>query len=114
MNVYKLLLLSLILVTFNANSYTVFSSYGSCKIWNEYFKKESDDKDGLYQSGLLTSTLMGWLAGFTTAVNMSTGEENFPNIDLSTMKEYILNYCKKNPTGDAYDAVFEIRKKLNK
>ncbi|MDA5483194.1 hypothetical protein PGS49_21495 [Yersinia intermedia] len=114
MNLFKLFLFTLLFTTFNASSYTVFSSYGSCKVWNQYIKNENNDKDSLYSSNLFTSSLMGWLAGFATAVNMSTGEENFPNIDLETMKEYIVSYCEKNPTGDAYDAVFEIRKKLKK
>lgn len=96
MNIFKASLFILFFVAFNASSYTVFSSYGSCKVWNEYTKNERDDKDSLLPSSLWTSTLMGWLAGFTTAVNMSTGEENFPNIDLATMKEYIVNYCEKN------------------
>lgn len=112
MNIFKLSLLTLLLITFNANSYTVFSAYGSCKVWNEYMKNESNDKDTFDASVLWSSTLTSWLAGFTTGVNMSTGEENFPNIDLDTMKEYIVNYCKKKPTGNAFDAVLEIRKKL--
>lgn len=114
MNIFKASLFILFFVAFNASSYTVFSSYGSCKVWNEYTKNERDDKDSLLPSSLWTSNLMGWLAGFTTAVNISTGEENFPNTDLATMKEYIVNYCEKKPTGNAYDAVFEIRRKLKK
>lgn len=103
-----------LLVTFNTHAYVIFSSYGSCKVWNENVQNEIKDKDSPYPEDLWTSNLVSWLAGFTSAINMSTGKEHFPDTDLATIKEYVINYCKKNPTGTAYDAVDEIITKLKK
>ena len=114
MNTFKLLMFTCLLVTFNTHAYVVFSTYGSCKTWNKYVQNEIRDKDNPYLSDSWTSSLVSWLAGFTSAINMSTGEENFPDTDLETIKEYVINYCEKNPTGTAYDAVVEIITKLMK
>jgi len=108
MKAFKYIFLLFILSTFNANSYTIFSSFGSCKTWNSYMEKDKND------SFQWKFALSGWLAGFSSGLNVATGEENFPNIDLETMQDYVIGYCKKKPDGDAYDGVLEIREKLKK
>jgi len=108
MRLYNLTSLFVLLLAFNfdAKAYTIFSSYGNCETWNKYIEEEKDNPYGGYDA-----VLSSWLAGFISSLNMYSGEENFPNLDLATIKEYVENYCVKNPTDKAYNAVLEVIKK---
>jgi len=99
---------ALLCLTNNAHAYKVFSSYGSCKTWNDFVEKDESNVYGDYGH-----VLSAWLAGFVSALNMATGEENFKDLDLATIEEYVKSYCVRNPKKDAYDAVLEVRKKIN-
>lgn len=113
MKLFKTLILITTIFSFNAKSYTLFTSYSSCSTWNEL--KDQDKPQNI--SGIefsYPSMLIPWLAGFTNALNVISGEDNFKNIDIRSVHEYVANFCEKNPSNDAYEGIFELMTKIKK
>jgi len=113
MNSFKILILATIILSFNAKSYTLFTSYSSCSTWNQVKDKDKP----MIVSGIelsYPSQLIPWLAGFTNALNIISGEDNFENIDIFSVHEYVANFCEKNPSRDSYVAIFEVMDKIKK
>lgn len=83
-----------------------FSVYGyyRCKSWAESYSDKDVQDFNVYTGG--------WLAGFVSAYNYSTGRDNFRGVNISILAEYIAQYCISNPDKDVVDGLNEIKKKL--
>lgn len=113
MKLFKLasLFISAISLSVSASSITVYGGIYDCKSWMELSEKENNEKEQVIKN-TMSMIQSSWLAGYMTALNQLTGEDNFPIISLSTTKEFISDFCTKNNSKEIVDGLFLLRKKL--
>ncbi|HDL6911790.1 TPA: hypothetical protein PXL97_000033 [Yersinia enterocolitica] len=115
MKSFNLILFFLITTSFSVSSkgVAVYGGLYDCKSWIEQTKKENEEKEQIIKS-MINGRQLFWLAGYMTAFNQITGEDNFPTISISISKEFIDDYCTKNISKDVVDGLLAMSKKLIK
>lgn len=115
MKLFNLVLSALIFISLSvsAKSITVYGGIYDCKSWIELSRKENIEKDQLVKNAI-NGIQSHWLAGYMTAFNQVTGEDNFPMISVSTAKDFISDYCAKNISKEVVDGLLLLKVKLKK
>ncbi|CQI91509.1 hypothetical protein [Yersinia rohdei] len=115
MKSFNLFLFFLIMTSFSVSSknVTVYGGLYDCKLWTELTQKENEEKDQIIKN-MINGRKSFWLAGYMTAFNQITGEDNFPMMSISISKEFIDDYCMKNISKDVIDGLLEMSKKIKK
>ncbi|MBN3160184.1 hypothetical protein [Pectobacterium brasiliense] len=85
---------------------TVYGGYNNCLQWNEISPHAVDS--------VLEIVSSAWLTGYLTAYNAVTEEDNFPGIDIATVKEFIIKHCQENPKSDVIYGIEKIKKTLSR
>ncbi|WP_312354159.1 hypothetical protein [Pantoea vagans] len=89
----------------HANTFHAFGSYNYCWYWLKT-EKDSDSSD----VDKLTKDV--WVSGYISAINFYTGYENFTDISIVTVKDYIINFCREHPQGKTSSAITELMAKI--
>ncbi|ELJ5835522.1 TPA: hypothetical protein ACIR6Q_004836 [Enterobacter kobei] len=115
MKLFNFSLLVLIITTFSvsAKSITVYGGLYDCKSWVELSNQGNIEKDQVVKN-TINGIQSHWLAGYMTAFNQVTGEDNFPVITIATAKDFISDYCTKNISKEVIDGLLVMREKLKK
>ena len=115
MRLFNFALLSIFIATFSvgAKNITVYGGIYDCKSWVELSNKGKNEKNQLVKN-TINGIQSHWLAGYMTAFNQVTGEDNFPIISVSTAKDFINDYCEKNISKEVVDGLLVMRAKLKK
>jgi hypothetical protein len=86
-------------------NFYVYGHYNYCKYWTIYSNNSNTQK-------LDNMTKAVWISGYMSAINFYTGRENFPDISVITVNDYVTNFCLKNPKGKTNTAIVELITKL--
>lgn len=115
MRYFNSALLSLMIFNFsvNAGTITLYGGLYDCKSWMNMTHKYENEKDQLVKSAI-SGMQVHWLAGYMTAFNVVTGEDNFPMTSVSTANDFINDYCTKKNSSDVVDGLLLMKKKLKK
>lgn len=89
----------------HADTFQVFGGHNYCKYW---LKSEKENKS----SNIDKLAKAAWISGYISAINFYTGYENFKDISIVTVNDYISNFCIKNPQGKKSSAIIDLMAKI--
>ncbi|ATA22837.1 hypothetical protein AWC36_01195 [Brenneria goodwinii] len=108
---FFLIMFTSISFSVTANTITLYGGYYSCDLWNSSQEKQKKEENEIIKSAFEGFQIQ-WLAGYMTAFNQITGEDNFPVISTITARDFVSDYCIKNKSKDLFDGLLLLRKKL--
>ena len=104
------ILLPLLLIPYKSYSYYIYGMGASdCNSWVSSESSKDDNKD------LPILTNKSWVSGYLSGLNEGTNKENFysKGINTITTYDYIIYYCKKNPSKMPTDAIDDMLSKIS-
>ncbi|WNK51690.1 hypothetical protein RM153_23985 (plasmid) [Pantoea agglomerans] len=86
-------------------TFQVFGAHNYCWYW---LRNDNDTKS----NDIDRVTKVVWISGYISAINFHTGRENFKDLSIITVNDYITNFCKEHPQGKTSSAIIEMMRKI--
>ncbi|MGY8619847.1 hypothetical protein [Pantoea agglomerans] len=86
-------------------TFQVFGAHNYCWYW-----LRSDDDTKSNEIDRVTKVV--WISGYISAINFYTGRENFKDISIITVNDYITKFCREHPQGKTSSAIMEMMEKI--